>query len=299
MNNREAYSILAKNISSLSLKSVYHGLNTDPSYTFSELGSYRRALVNLRKFNLISDALLNLKNLNIILDSKEETISTTFSPGYDIEANAKMIYQIINNLIKFLENQSSEDDENAIDIKIVKIEDLDELERIANLLKKSFSFPVNPIGGKVTVNSLEKGSVWIVLGIVEAGNLALKMCASLIWSAAVVYKKLDDIKINQIHLKNIKLDETVTKHIIEQENRHIEDIKDREALAIANEYSIDNDPETILRLKLAIESIGELIEKGVEFYPSIKATDDVKALFPDFTMIKLIESKTKLLDLGE
>lgn len=298
MNQKEIYRRLELYLPDLDLKNQYFSDNSKSpySYVFRDLVKYRRVINTLDRLGLLPITSETREDLKPILDSKEETLGTDFSPGHKIESAGKTVYEIIEGIISYLNTQLKEVvEENTIDIKLVKIDDLEDLEKTASLLKKSFSIPLHEIDSKVVINSLEKGSVWIILSIIGISGVALRLCANLIWAGAVIYRKYEEVKITQEHLRTIKLKNDLIEGVVKQQLEYIEESKSTEATAIANEFMPNHDNESIQRLKLSIESIGSLIEKGAQFYPSIKAADDVKQLFPDFDVLNLIESKTKLI----
>jgi hypothetical protein len=299
MNNREAFAHLEKQSPYLDLKCIYHGVNADPSYTFQNLHSYRNAFNKLLKLNLLPATDLTISKLRLILNTDEEETITGFTEGYDIEKASSVLHQATGGLLRYIHDKLIDVKENTIDVKLVKIADLEELEKTANLLKRSFSIPIYELDAKVEVSSLENGSAWIILGIVGGTGAAIRLCANLIWAAAVIHKKQEDAKNNAEYLKSSNIDLIIIDQVNEQITRNIEYAKEGEALSMHDDYFPESDSESIQRLKTAIESIGTLIEKGVEFYPSVQASEEIKSLFPDFKLLNLIEAKTKLIDSGE
>lgn len=302
MNQREIYRKLSESVSNLALEHQYFSTQ-DPvefNYVFKKLSAYRKAYKAL-DLNKILPISTNLRSvLKPIISSKEEEKGFNFSEGRKIENAAETLLESVKGILSLLEAQIVDTvEENTIDVKFIKIDDLDELEKVAGLLKRSFAIPAYELDGKITVENLEKGSIWIILGVISASSILMKMCANLIWAAVVVNNRYEETKITQEHVRTIKLKNDLIEAIVEHQKQHLDSFKESEATAIANEFIPNPTPEKIQQLKMSIESISLLIDKGAQFYPSIKAPEEVKQLFPDFNIKKLIESKTKLLDEGD
>lgn len=215
-------------------------------------------------------------------------------------SNTDVFYDDVQNFVNYLEGLfDDEKDENIIDVKLVEINDLDELEKTAKLLKRSFNTPVLEMDGQITVQKIESGSVWITLGILGGAGIVIKMCAELIWAAVVIYNKYKESALHEEHARTIKLKNDYIEALVNQQKQYIEQATEREAQALINKFLPEkNDPEILNNFKASIESIGDLIEKGAQFYPSIKASEELKMSFPDFKALNLIESKIKMLGEG-
>jgi hypothetical protein len=71
--------------------------------------------------------------------------------------------------------------------------------------------------------------------------------------------------------------------VVEAEARHLE----RET------FGEEENPERLERIKHAIKSLQELIEKGAEIRPALLAPEQVTNLFPDFKKLHAVESHIK------
>jgi hypothetical protein len=305
MNPKELYQKLNDNLSGIELSSIYYSDKSISGYDyiFRNLNSFRKAYRYLNSYGILPITDSVKEKFGPILSTDNDVVGMDFSFGNPIDIAGQILINSVQSLLNLLKNKVLTEPDESVDelnVKLVKVDDLEELEKTASLLKKAFSLPVLEVDGKVNIQSIENGSVWIALGIIGATGVALKLCANLIWSAAVIYRKYQEAKTAEQHMRTIKLKNDFMEGVMKQQLEYIEESKNTEAQAIAQQFYPDGNGETQNRIKLAIDSIGTLLEKGAEFYPSINASTEEKALFPDFNVLHLIESKsTKLLDEGK
>ena len=68
---------------------------------------------------------------------------------------------------------------------------------------------------------------------------------------------------------------------------------DAEAENLAKQYYKGHDAEKTERIKYSIKLICELMDKGVEIHPALKASGEIGKLFPDYANLSLIESRIR------
>jgi len=150
------------------------------------------------------------------------------------------------------------------------------------------------IGGTIKIKSWETGSFWFDLFL--GTQAAVFLVAGISWSAAVVYKKIQEGKMfeeyaRSLNIKNESLDDLLenqkkaTKLLIEQESRSLYD----------EHFGTETSGDIIERLKFAISTFADLIQKGAEIHPSLQAPEDVSNLFPNFKSLENIISHIKQL----
>ncbi|GAB3881492.1 hypothetical protein [Spirosoma agri] len=300
MNNKQAYRILSKVYPLLELKK--HDYNNDPDkdHLFYDLPVFRDAYEKVKLFAPYLITPLIRRILEPIENSTREYYPTDKASA---EALINASVDLMSSVIRFINfvgpKEFTEATEESLDVELKHIDSLEELEKAANLLRRSFNTPVLEIGGQVTVEKVDSGSVWITLGIIGAAGMALKLCANLIWAAVAIQNKAREGKVFIEHARTLEIKNDYLEMLIEAERKKIQLIEEGEAQHIISMYMADKDsPNLNNNMRGSIEAIGALIEKGAQFYPSIKASDEIKPLFPDFSIKELLESKTKLLSEG-
>jgi cell fate (sporulation/competence/biofilm development) regulator YlbF (YheA/YmcA/DUF963 family) len=180
-------------------------------------------------------------------------------------------------------------DETAVAMRLPDFQTFDDLAAILGDLKKAITLPISEpgINGQVQITGVENGSVWfyVALGVPAAVTLV----ATLAWSAAVVYKKVQEGLAYREYVKNLKLKNEHEKAIIDAEKAHLALLVNEEADKVAKEYfgEAPADPERVERLKLSIKTMAEMMGRGFEIHPSITAPENVSNLFPDFRTLRL------------
>ena len=169
----------------------------------------------------------------------------------------------------------------------------DSLSKISNELKKAIELPINDSGienGKTEIISAERGSIWlnISLGTVAA----VKLVASITWAATYIRKKKAEAKIFEEHAKTLELKNEALSSIVDAQKEQLSNILQAEAIAIISEQYNHNDPETLKRLELSINTTANLIDRGVKILPTTE-NESIKELFPDYKNLNLIQSAIK------
>jgi len=71
----------------------------------------------------------------------------------------------------------------------------------------------------------------------------------------------------------------------ELSKKEIDDIKEEQINEIMSKIGTtqEDDNEYFNRVKFAIDETSKLVDKGMEFFPSLTSTQEVKDMLPDFT----------------
>lgn len=181
--------------------------------------------------------------------------------------------------------------ENSISIKMSKVRDLDDLYKTAQDFNIIFSQLIlnEKIGGSLEIKNVENGSVW--LDVFVGTPLAVSVIGSLTWAAAVVYKKIQEGKIIEEHVKSLKIKNESLTDLMMAQKELLKSTVEIEARNIETQYFSDGNNEQLGRIKNSISLLATQIEKGSEVHPYLNAPEDVKNLFPDMKKLPQIESK--------
>lgn len=252
--------------------------------------------------------LLNkLKNLEIytkeILFIKSSKLySTTQDSVYadksftNLSEASSYIYNSSRALCKVLDSIIGTLNNNVISIKLPDTNDLKTISTYLNDIQLAISQVIinDDIGGELSVENWEDGSYWINLQLKSFA--AVTIIASLAWSSAVVYKKIQEGRMFEEHVRSLNIKNDSLEDIRNAQGEALKLLILGEAKAIQDKnFENQNDQETLERLKLCIKTFSELIEKGAEIHPALSAPEEVSNLFPDLSKLEQIASKTKLI----
>jgi len=216
--------------------------------------------------------------------------------GYAVKLASDELINAAKLLREVLESILPPENEQSIAIKLPPESDLASL--INDLSKINTGISQNiinkEIAGVVEVRSWHPGSLWIEIYV--GSQAAMTLIAGIAWAAAVVRKKWHEASIMQKIADSMEIKNETLTSLSDGVQRYIQLLIESEAKnLLAHNFSEDDNHEQVERLKLAIKTFTDLIERGAEVHASLQAPEQVKNLFPDFAKLDTIESKMKLL----
>lgn len=292
MHLKEAIDKIKKNVDKLFYTSDYDYNKKDSPYKAKNLENLRATIENLEDVEIINNEITNLKKSGLFASRKDEMYFTNQE-----DATIKSNIAVINNGFKLLTRmyESNIADDDDLYIKLPELENFDDLSKISNELKRAIEIPVNEQGkgGHIKIKSAEPGSIWLLisLGAFAAVNLIGAIC----WAAAVIRKKNAEAKIFEEHAKTLELKNESLRIFVDAQKTQIENILESEAQQILNGHFDSENPETLQKIKLSINTVSDLIDKGTQIIPA-SDTAEVKKSFPDYSNLNLIESTIKMLN---
>lgn len=259
------------------------------------------SLYKLSEYDFIGDSIQNIFNLGPSFQSSSKTISM-LSRDYNGFVTKFNIVKAKCEAIMNFYNLETDDLEN-IYIKLPNT--LNDLSSIISDLDIAFNkCPIlNNNIGNVNFKKVEEGSSWIVIAI---GSVVVSAKA-LDWLANFV-KSCNEIRLQNKTIKNIELDNILKLMEIEDKQKEQEYKKKVEKGAeekikslclekfknIGMEYDTVT-PEDSSRIVHSMKTLADLLDKGVEIYPSHSCSDEIKKHFPKQEEFKLLEDSQKLL----
>ena len=273
--------------------------NSSPqTYLLVNVLELQKVINEIEKINVFSEHIEQLKKLsfysytqdNLVIQVQEYNLLSKVINELDL---------IIKGIISTINLSFPIEDDNVIRIKLPEPKNFEDIEKASSTLNKVFSQTLlhKNINGNIKILRFDTGSFWI--DIVVNGITVLNLIAGLAYSAAVVYKKIQEGKFTQEKVKALKISNKAFQEIVEKYNEKIEDTAKNEAELIMSEFYKEKDPEQISRIKLAIKELSSLFEHGAEIYPSLEAKKEIKELFPNLKQIETIESRIKRLPKNE
>lgn len=271
-------------------------LTKTSSGSFSNINGFKQLVSRIKEIPIYNDEVRFIENselysttsdlLNVSSDEKKTSI--TIAASYILNS-AEALFKTANKMIDKL-------DDNTISIKMRNTDDYDLLiSDMANLQKCISQIILHPkIEGKLEIDSWEYGSRWMNLYL--GSTLAVGVVASSAWSGAVVYKKVQEGRIIAEYVRGLSIKHDAIEEIKAKQQEAITSLVSVEAKKIQVEfYDEDENNENFERIKYSIKLFSELIENGTEVHPALTAPESVQNLFPDFSKLESVVSKTKLL----
>ncbi|SEL93771.1 hypothetical protein [Parapedobacter koreensis] len=291
MSIKETFEKIERVIDKLYYSSSYVSTqSSDLKYTAKNLVSLKDAINELADIEFIQTEITELKSSALFKNYKDED-------AFNSTDNSKILggVQELRIGLEFLLNyyySLNQGGDSVIQIKLPETKTFDELSKISNELKKSLELPLldSNTDGRIEILTAESGSIWLMVsvGTVAAVNLVGAIC----WASAVIRKKMAEARIFEAHAKTLDLKNEALQNLIDAQEQQLKNIVIAEAEAIATNHYDNQAPETIARLKLSLETIADLIERGAKILPSSKE-EDIKKVFPDYSNLALIESTIK------
>lgn len=283
-------------------------------------GNVYEKIINWKQINKALHALNNFKfmgqSVQNIFDMGDNFIASTETTAvlqqhYQAFINAFNIVKAKCETIIDMAGFSSdlESEENFLYIKIPdNTEELEELDFIIRGLNTTFNqCPIlRDTYQKVSFEGVDVGSSWIVLSFILTGApIAAK---TLNWVADFI-KKCNEIRIQNRTIKKMDLKYIIEKTELEEKekqklindiNKNIEEdnrkkcIDSFKAISIPTKEKIT--PEEEGKIVHCMLTLSELLELGVEIYPSINSSEELKLAFPKKEEWNNIEGNIKLLE---
>ncbi|SES06590.1 hypothetical protein [Pedobacter rhizosphaerae] len=292
MNLLEYSDALFKAQPALKLKSEYTSDYKQKIY--SNVNIFRKTIEGLEEVTPLKPVLEKLKKTAIFASTGDTVTTTSSSEVEDILTDLKSKINLLNEMIHASKLFGRED---LLYVKLPEFKSFDELAKFSKDLQKAIEIPITDtaINGEVNIIGADQGSVilYVALGTIAA----VKLIAGICWSAAVIKKKNAEANMFVEHAKTLELKNEALDSIIEAQKKQLRNIADSEANALANGLLNHNDPETIGRLKLSMEIITNLIDKGGKILPMTK-DEDIQKSFPNYNALDLIESSIRQIQPG-
>lgn len=261
---------------------------------FSNLNSFRSAINKLEITDTLPKEIDNVYS-SAIYKTNKDYIILNGGEAINLKTQLDNLIVIVRSLYNSFKKIGGKLSMNSISIKLPKITDFEDLSKFSSDFHKVLTQAIvnDKIKGQVRIDSVENGSIW--LDVFLGTSTAVTLIGSLTWSAAVVFKKMQEGRIVEQHVKSLQIKNDSIKEIQLKQKESLNLMMQAEAKALFSENFEGSDNEQIERLKLSIKMLSELIEKGAEVHPALNQPENVTNLFPDMRKLNLIESRIKKL----
>lgn len=268
---------------------------------FIGLNNIREIINILDRLGLFKDQVDFLKK-SAIYTTSSDSMNINSGEGSQIKTNLDQLKILLSNIEKMLDSVVPEESEDSINIKLPNyVNTFAELSEVSKQINNALIQPLreSDIKCETTISSVENGSIWINLYLSCGPGLLL--VAKLIHSAIIIRKEKfngDYLKEQARELKkrNDKIDvEEFEKATLLKERETIEN----QAEQIKSEYFTQASPEDVERIKFALTTLTDLLNKGLMVKHSISSSKEVENFFPTELEILGIENKTKQISSAE
>jgi hypothetical protein len=259
----------------------------------SGLNGIRPVLNDIESLQLFAGTIKGLKS-SVIYTSSMDDMNAQVGEGNSVNNQLTLLKTLVQNFLEVLLKTVPEENIDSVNIKLPDLNDFDDLSKISRDLHLALTQVVinEDIKGETKITSVENGSIWINVFV---GATAVTVIASLAWSSAVIYKKIQEGRMLEQQVRGLKVKNDSLEDILKAQKKETDLALQAEAEYVNSEHFKNGSPENIERIKNSIGILAELINKGAEIHPALVAPENVANLFPDPTKLIGVESKIKKL----
>ena len=246
---------------------------------FSSLTLIRQTINEIQELHIFEHYVRTLKSSAIFTSSTDE-MTIQQGEAANILNNLNSLKTLSENFLDTLTKTLPEEDPNSVNIKLPQVNDFEELSNVSKQFHTALSQVLfnSEINGQTKIISVENGSIWFNVFV---GLSAVTVVASLAWSAAVIYKKIQEGRLLEQQVRSLKVKNESLSDILAAQKAETQLMIEAEANHINSEHFKENAPENIERIKNSIAILADLISKGAEIHPTLQAPENVSNLFPD------------------
>ena len=296
MRLRDIQNTLQENIRNLQLQIT----GIDPhNQKINGIVKFLESFKHIEKTGIFKADIQKIKETESVLFAKIDSITLPKKESDKLNGHIQSLRNKINVLNTVLSELLPKQEEKTLSIKSPPINDLKELSSVSEQLDKIFDQLIvnDHVQGKSKLQNFDTGSEWIE--IIFNTTKALGIIVSVIYS--VIFKR-ENIK-NQELLQVVRNRE-ITNDLYESFGKQLQQQTDNllrgQVQHIMEEAGADaDDHEYSERIKYCINETAELIDKGLQFFPSTQSPNDIKNKLPDFSKSKIEEMLPKVKELPD
>lgn len=271
-----------------------------PGFLYTDITNLKIAIERVKNQGLYVSLISEIETYIIFSTSQDEIILTDAKEDTRLKKGLEVVRSGCHALLMILKELYDEkEDDSTIYVQMPKIKDLEDLSKKSKILHNAISQSIlDPsIKGTIKVRSYDIGSLWIIITV--GSVMAVKLIGGLVWAAAVIRKKKMEFKTFEQHVKCLEIKTESMVDLKDAQKKQLEESLEAEAGNLAAQFYKGGNAEKTERLKYSIKLISDLMDKGVEIHPSLNASKEVGNMYPDYTNIRLIESRIHELGTGK
>jgi len=299
MRLRRIKQTLEQNIVHLNYKREYLQGN-QPGYLYSDITNLKMAIERVKNQGLYGSLISEIEMSILFSTSQDEILMTDAKEDARLKKGLEVVRSGCNALLIVLNEIYDEvEDDSTIYVQMPKIKDLEDLSKKSKILHNAISQAIlDPsIKGAIKVRAYDIGSLWIIMTV--GSVTAVKLIGGLVWAAAVVRKKKMEFKTFEQHVKCLEIKTESIVDLKDAQKKQLEISLEAEAGNLVSQFFRGENAEKTERVKYSIKLISDLMDKGVEIHPALNASKAIENMFPDYSNIRLIESRIQELGTGK
>lgn len=196
---------------------------------------------------------------------------------------------------------SLKDDQTGFDVRLPANISLEGISRCTHdldlILNKCPIF--SGIDSTVSFARTDVGSVWLTFAVAGLATLSfLKALAHLIDKAIIIRSHHLTVKEQEARVRELELSTEAAESLIKAYTEINEKLLEKAVQELAKEHDITS-AEDQERVRAAVKTLSDWMDKGLQIYPSLSAPQEVKSVFPPLERQSLNESEIKMLASSE
>ena len=203
-------------------------------------------------------------------------------------------------IISFFDSVGFSENECGFDVKMPNTDDFDEFSKNIELFNKALNqCPFLCIENeKLKLKKADIGSIWFEFFIIASGSsIILANLAKIVDKCLKIVSHYKTLKIQEELYKQAKIGTEQMKTIVECNTELIKSLTDKYITELKDEIpDIEIKDDGNERVRYTLDSLVKLMDKGMEIYASIDASQEIKDLFPTSDDIMFLPKPQKLLE---
>lgn len=266
-------------------------------YGINNVSEINMCLDILRPIDIFQEDILTYHSINRGLVSGSTTATLQ---SRELDEAKRILAHIKSQLVTICAVAESMGYEKSIDGLDVKFPDglsFQEFIGMEEQLLKIFSQcpTIQSNDTSIKLNAVERGSLWLSFAVAGASFAAVMLALSkLVDNALIIRSHLATCKQQESKFRQMEASEELLTNMIHVHKETTRVLVNDLATTMADESSI-SDPESIERIRFSLNTLSDLMGRGVELYAAIGSSQEVTAAFPPVSAQRLGAEEIKLL----
>ncbi len=304
MRIKYVYYILKRNLTSLENFQL-----TNEQYKVGHLTNSRGKVSNWKTLRL---ALFEIKNIPMFSDfcsmilenpyfaNEKDVFYIPYETYQEVQINYKNFMIQVNTIITFCDSVGFSENKCGFDVKMPPTDDFDDFSKNIELFNKALNqCPFLCVENeKIKLEKTDIGSIWFEFFIIATGSsIILANLAKIVDKCIKIMSHYKTLKIQEELYQKAKLGTEQMKNLVECNAKIMETLTDECIKELKEEIpNIEIKDDGNERIRYTLDSLVKLMDKGMEIYASIDASQDVKDLFPTSDDLIFLPKPQKLLE---
>lgn len=226
-------------------------------------------------------------------------LTTSEEDGQAISNTIRYLIDHIGTMVDFLGKCGFDAQQLGFDVKMPPTDDFSEFVKNIDMFQKVLNqCPYLTIDGEsVKIQSVDTGSIWLKFAVVATStSLILSNLATIVDKCVKIQSHYITIQQQEEMLHRMQLKNDTLSVVVDANKQCYNWMVDNAATELEQEIpNVELSNEDKERVKMSIDNLVKLIDKGMEIYASIDAPEEVKDLFPTSDEIKSLSEPLKQL----